>query len=73
MEFPVLLIIEEKADGVFLFRFTGDRRCVGDTWHESVDQAKQQAAFEFQGLLSDWKPVPAQVADLISFGLEGER
>lgn len=67
---PVLLVIEAKADGVFLFRFSAERRCVGDTWHKSVDEAKSQAAFEFNDLLSDWKVVPEKTEDVFLFGFE---
>lgn len=66
---PALLLIEQKPDGVFLFRFTADNRCVGDTWHESIDAAKQQATFEFDELLSAWKAVPVDVTDPVAFGL----
>ena len=72
MEFPSLLVIEQKPDGVFLFRFTADRRCAGDTWHKTIDEAKQQASFEFEDLISSWKPVPAEVTDVISFGFNAE-
>jgi len=72
MEAPVLITIEEKPDGVFLFRFTADGRVVGDTWHTTVEEAKQQARFEFADLLSDWKSVPADVEDMVSFGLKAE-
>lgn len=70
MEAPVLVIIEEKSDGVFLFRFTADGQVVGDTWHMTVEEAKQQADFEFPGLLSDWKSVPAEVEDVVTFALD---
>ena len=72
MEAPALIAIEEKPDGVFLFRFTADGQVVGDTWHMTVQEAKQQAHFEFGDLLSDWKSVPADVEDLVSFGLKRE-
>lgn len=72
MESPALLLIEEKPDGVFLFRFSADRRCVGDTWHKTVEDAKHQAAFEFDDLLSAWKEVPAGVNDVVSFGLTAD-
>jgi hypothetical protein len=65
---PVLLVIEVKTDGVFLFRFSAERRCVGDTWHKSVDEAKCQAAFEFNELLSEWKVVPEKTDDVFLFG-----
>ena len=69
MEGPALVAIEEKPDGVFLFRFRHDGQVVGDTWHTTVEEAKQQARFEFGDSLSDWKSVPADVEDLVSFGL----
>ncbi len=72
MESPVLLVIEQDPEGVFLFRFTADRRCVGDTWHKSADAAKDQAAFEFDDLLTQWKEVPAEVTDPVAFGLAAD-
>jgi len=65
---PVLLVIESKTDGVFLFRFSAERRCVGDTWHTSVDEAKSQAAFEFNELLTAWKVVPEKTEDVFLYG-----
>jgi len=72
MQAPVLIVIEEKPDGVFLFRFSTDGQVVGDTWHMTVEEAKHQAQFEFGDLLSDWKSVPADVEDVVSFGLKHE-
>lgn len=69
LESPALLVIEQRHDGVFLFRYTADGRCVGDTWHEAVDAAKKQASFEFNDLLSEWKQVPIDIEDVILFGL----
>ena len=57
MKAPVLIAIEEKSDGVFLLRFGADGQLVGDTWHMTVEEAKQQARFEFGDLLQ-WKAVP---------------
>jgi hypothetical protein len=70
LETPVLLVIEVKPDGVFLFRFSAESRCVGDTWHKSVDEAKSQAEFEFNGLTSIWKVVPEKTNDVFLFGFE---
>lgn len=51
-----------------LMESTMKRRCVGDTWHRSVDEAKSQAEFEFNELTSVWKVVPEQTDDVFSFG-----
>ena len=69
MKAPVLLVIEEKSEGVFLSRFTADGQEVGDTWHRSAEEAQEQARFEYGELLGDWKLVPADVDDVVSFGL----
>ena len=69
MEAPALVFIEEKSDGVFLFRFTANGQVVGDTWHMTVEEAKQQAHFEFPEVLSGWISVPADVENVVAFGL----
>jgi hypothetical protein len=70
LETPVLIVIEEKADGIFLLRFTPSGNVVGDTWHRTVEEAKEQASFEFRDFLSDWKSVPPDVEDIVSFYLK---
>jgi hypothetical protein len=44
-------IVYEDGD-VFLFRYDSTDMCVSDTWHESVEAAKRQAAVEF-GITED--------------------
>jgi hypothetical protein len=63
-----LLVIESKTDGVFPFRFSAERRGVGDTWHKSVDEVKSQAAFESNELLTAWKVVPEKTEDVFLYG-----
>jgi len=63
----LVLIIEEKADGIFLFRFTEDRAFAGDTWHQTIDEAIDQAIHEYGEL--HWKKVPEEIGDPISFAL----
>jgi hypothetical protein len=62
-----ILLIEERPDGVFLYRFTVDGKFCGDTWNTSIDYAKEQADFEFDQLLPEWIEVPANVSDAIRF------
>ena len=40
-----ILLIEEREDGIFLFRFTARGEGAGDTCHLSVDDAKHQAQY----------------------------
>jgi hypothetical protein len=51
-----LLIIDETAEGVFLLRYSAQAQFAGDTWHETVAYAKEQAAFEF-GSTPGWTPL----------------
>jgi hypothetical protein len=48
------LIIEESPDGMFLYRYDAKGQCVGDTWHMNMDDAKHQAAYEYEGALGTW-------------------
>jgi len=48
------LRIEEDTLGVFLFRFDATGAMVADTWHQTVDEAKDQAKFEYLIEDSDW-------------------
>jgi hypothetical protein len=68
---PVLALIEETQDGIFLKRYDSSGMCVGDTWHQSVDDAKTQASFEYGEAMAGWREVPVNVVDAVSFGLAG--
>ena len=61
-----VLVIEETADGVFLYQIRVDG-FVGDTHHRSIDEAKKQATYSFGIEESAWKDVPATVNDLALF------
>jgi hypothetical protein len=66
---PAFLLIEERADGILLFRHDASGGCVGDTWHQSLQDAKDQATFEYSGVKFDWCDVPASVKDAVEFGV----
>ena len=63
------LTIEQRTDGVFLYRFDARGECVGDTWHKTIAEAKDQALYEFGDLVQGWQDVPEEVEDLVSFCL----
>jgi hypothetical protein len=73
MESALFLVIENNADGTFLYRFDASGDCVGDTWHMTVEDAKQQAAFEFEGCVSNWQEIPQTVKDVAIFGLDAAK
>lgn len=45
---PEWVEISSEEDGAYyLFHLDADGVCFADTWHQSLDEAKEQAAFEF--------------------------
>jgi|HubBroStandDraft_4_1064222.scaffolds.fasta_scaffold2275951_1 hypothetical protein len=64
-----VLMIEEKPDGIFLYTFLKDG-FVGDSWHQGIDHAKEQARYSYGNGVSDWREVPANVTDLKAFARE---
>ncbi|MDZ7616939.1 MAG: hypothetical protein U1E05_08045 [Patescibacteria group bacterium] len=55
-DLPSAAIIEivEEGTGVYLYRYDKDERCVGDTWHLTIAEAKGQAEFEYGVASDDW-------------------
>jgi hypothetical protein len=51
--------IVEDEDGIYLYRYDMNGECVGDTWHMTLDEAKEQAEFEFSIGINDWREEPS--------------
>ncbi len=66
---PRVLVIEERPDRSFLYRYAPDGSSGGDTWHRSVEDAKSQARAEYGNALGEWKSIPDDVQDAASFTL----
>lgn len=62
---PRLLVIETDTDkperGALLYRFDSNGKCVGDTWHESIDAAQEYAGKEYEKALLIWREMPADM------------
>jgi hypothetical protein len=69
LDVPRVVVLESRADGIFLNRYdeTGDE--VGDTWHQSFEEAKEQAAAEYADNLGPWTEVPQSEDDAVAFAL----
>jgi hypothetical protein len=59
------LIIEETGEGIFLYSRRNQDGFEGDTWHQSIADAKAQAIYQFGP--SSWTPVPDDVSALRAF------
>jgi hypothetical protein len=67
----VLLISESKAPGeTMLFRDTAHGELCGDTPHDSVSEAEDQASREYGEALLGWLDVPDDVADAHGFAIQ---
>lgn len=65
-----LVVLDATADGVFLYRYASDGAFVGDTWHPSVEEARGQATYEFNGDLGPWRVVPDSAPDPVAYALD---
>ena len=67
---PDILVIEKESEGnVFLYRLTRSGEAGGDTWHPSVEEAKEQAEYEYGATLDEWRDVPTTQADARAFAV----
>jgi hypothetical protein len=67
MVVPRVLVLESRPDGIFLDRFDEAGDEAGDTWHQSIDDAKAQAVAEYGGHLGSWTEVPTNEDDPVAF------
>lgn len=81
MKSAAFVVIEQKPDGIFLYRYGNDGSYAGDTWHTTVEEAKEQVSFEYSSIHVTWDEVPSEVDDVVAYafsrimdaGREGER
>jgi hypothetical protein len=66
---PELLILEETPDGWYLYRYTASGEFSGDTWHSSLEEAREQAGYEFGESMSAWQLIPEEIEDALSYAL----
>jgi hypothetical protein len=68
MSRPDLIVIHERPDGFFVERCTATGEFAGDTWHRSVEEAKDQAVREFGADLR-WTPIPESESDPVQYAI----
>lgn len=54
---PKWVEISEEPEGFYLYHFNQAGECIADTWHETLEEAKEQAKFEFEIKDNDWTTV----------------
>jgi hypothetical protein len=65
--YPDILIIEGDNKRVFLKRYTSTRKFGGDTWHQNIEDAKQQARDEYGKRVGEWQEIPEEVNDPLEY------
>src|SRR5688572_2646670 len=63
----VLVLVERDGGSFMMYRYTQDHRFGGDTWHEDLEAAHEQAVFEFGEALSEWVEVPDNMKDAVTY------
>lgn len=69
VELPGAAVIHHEDHGVILESMSVDNHQFGDTWHPSVEEAKEVATDLWGADLGEWNPVPDSVEDYRFFVL----
>ena len=65
----VILLVEDNDKGAMLFRYTAFGEFAGDTWHASVDDAREHAIYDYSDALDEWVDVPVEVEDAHAYAV----
>ncbi len=66
----VILLIADGTPGAMLFRYTVHGEFGGDTWHPTVDDAREHAIYDYSDALGDWVDVPETVEDPHAYAVQ---
>ena len=68
---PAVLLIQENAEsgGFILLRVAADGAFGGDTWHPNLEEAREQAEWEYEAALGEWREIPPGVEDEEEYAL----
>ncbi len=66
----VILLIGDAGGEAMLFRYTAHWTFAGDTWHASVESAREEAAGEYDDALGVWIEVPEEVRDAHAYAVQ---
>ncbi|HEX6052420.1 MAG TPA: hypothetical protein VFZ21_24315 [Gemmatimonadaceae bacterium] len=66
----VILLIADADKSAMLFRYTTHGEFAGDTWHPSVDAAREHAIYDYSDALGEWIDVPGEVEDAHAFAIQ---
>jgi hypothetical protein len=62
-----MFLIEENADGIFLYTIRPNK-FIADSWHQSIEDAKAQAVFDADSIVGPWRTVLTEFGDKMKPG-----
>lgn len=66
------LLLQQEVDGFFLYRLDANGQRITDTWHQTFEDAKHQAKFEYEDALGAWMKVPEPINNLTEYVITAE-
>jgi hypothetical protein len=66
----VVLVVSEPDGEAMLFRYTAHGELCGDTPHDNLTEAEDQASLEYGLALLGWMDVPSDVNDAHAFAIQ---
>jgi hypothetical protein len=66
----VVLFVGNGGREAMLFRYTAYGDFGGDTYHASLEEALEQAQFEYGDALGEWLTVPDDIVDAHAFAVQ---
>jgi hypothetical protein len=65
----VVLLVGDGDGTAMLFRYTVHGEFAGDTWHPSVDAAREHAIYDYSDALDGWIDVPNDVQNAHAYAI----
>lgn len=65
----VVLLVADADPGAMLFRYTAYGEAGGDTWHATIEEAREQAIEEYADALGEWLEVSDDIDDAHLFAV----
>ncbi len=66
----VILLIGDAEPGAMLFRYTAHGEFGGDTWHPTIEAAREHAIYDYSDALGNWIDVPDDVQDAHAYAIQ---
>jgi hypothetical protein len=57
----VIVLDQTDTEEVYLYRYDATGAFITDTWHASIEDAREQAQFEYDKALGMWLDVPSRL------------